>query len=227
MDRNDPAYEGQREYTPLFLRMYDPLILGVFAPVIWQCSASRLLEGYRRHVGHRHLDVGPGTGYFLARAGLPDTSPVTLLDPNVNVLSHASRRLRNLEVTTVEADVLKPLPIDGPFDSVALNGVLHCLPGPLPSKAAAVANVAEVLEPGGVLFGSSILGPSGRHTWLGRRILDANNRRGTFNNLGDTEEGIGEILSAWFGRVELETVGTMAIFAATNPRTKPPAGSTP
>ena len=39
--------------------------------------------------------------------------------------------------------------------------------------------------------------------------------------------GIGEILSAWFERVELETVGTMAIFAATNPRTKPPAGSTP
>ena len=123
--------------------------------------------------------------------------------------------------------MLKPLPIDGPFDSAALNGVLHCLPGPLPSKAAAVANVAAVLEPGGVLFGSSILGPSGRHSWLGRRILDANNRRGTFNNLGDTEEGIGEILSAWFERVELETVGTMAIFAATNPRTKPPAGSTP
>ena len=218
MDRSDPAYEGQREYTPLFLRIYDPLILGVFAPVIWRCSASRLLEGYRRQVGHRHLDVGPGTGYFLARAGLPDASSVTLLDPNVNVLCHASRRLQRLDVTTIEADVLKPLPIDGPFDSAALNGVLHCLPGPLPSKAAAVANVAAVLEPRGVLFGASILGTSGRHTWLGRRILDANNRRGTFDNLGDTEEGIGEILSAWFERVELETVGTMAIFAATNPR---------
>src|SRR6188768_755673 len=219
MDRNDPAYEGQREYTPLFLRIYDPLILGVFAPVIWQCSASRLLEGYRRHVGHRHLDVGPGTGYFLARAGLPDASPVTLLDPNMNVLSHASRRLRNLDVTTVEADVLKPLPIDGPFDSAALNGVIHCLPGPLPNKAAAIANVAAVLTPGGVLFGSSILGTSARHTWLGRRILGANNRRGTFDNLGDTAEGLGEILGARFERVELETVGTMAIFAAANPRT--------
>jgi SAM-dependent methyltransferase len=169
-------------------------------------------------VGHRHLDVGPGTGYFLARAGLPDASPVTLLDPNVNVLSYASRRLQNLDVTTIEADVLKPLPVDGLFDSAALNGVLHCLPGPLPSKAAAMANVAAVLTPGGILFGSSILGTSGRHTWLGRRILGANNRRGTFDNLGDTEEGLGGILRASFERVELETVGTMAIFAATNPR---------
>jgi SAM-dependent methyltransferase len=227
MDRNDPAYEGQREYTPLFLRIYDPVILGVFAPVIWRCSASRLVEGYRRHVGHRHLDVGPGTGYFLARTGLPDASPVTLLDPNVNVLAHASRRLQNLDVTTIEADVLKPLPVSGSFDSAALNGVLHCLPGPLPSKAAAVANVAEVLTPGGVLFGSSILGTSGRHTWLGRRILEANNRRGTFDNLGDTEEGLGEILTACFEWVELETIGTMVLFAATNPRTKPSVGSTP
>jgi hypothetical protein len=62
---------------------------------------------------------------------------------------------------------------------------------------------------------------------LGRRILEANNRRGTFDNLGDTEEGLGEILTACFERVELETIGTMVLFAATNPRTKPSVGSTP
>jgi hypothetical protein len=28
--------------------------------------------------------------------------------------------------TTIEADVMKPVPVDGPFDSVALNYVLHC-----------------------------------------------------------------------------------------------------
>ena len=217
MDRSDPAYNGQREYTPLFLRVYDPVILGVLAPVVWRCPAARLADGYRRHAGHRHLDVGPGTGYFLERAGLPEGSPVTLLDPNPNVLAHASRRLRRLDVTTVEADVLKPLPIDGPFDSAALNGVLHCLPGPLPDKGAAVANVAAVLAPEGVLFGSSIFGDDGRHTWLGRRILEANNRRGTFDNRGDTEAGLREVLEASFERVELEAVGSMAIFAAANP----------
>ena len=158
---------------------------------------------------------------------MPDGSPVTLLDPNVNVLAHASRRLRRLDITTVEADVCKPLPVDGPFDSAALNGVIHCLPGPLPRKAVAVANVAAVLAPTGVLFGASILGHSGRHSWLARSILKANNRRGTFNNLGDTQEGLGEILEASFERVELETVGSMAIFAATNPRPDRSIGMTP
>ena len=81
--------------------------------------------------------------------------------------------------------------------------------------------------PTGVLFGASILGRSGRHTWLSRSILEAKNRRGTFDNLGDTQEGLSEILQASFERVELETVGSMAIFAATNPRGKPSTGMTP
>ena len=223
MERDDPAYQGQREYTPLFLRIYDPLILGFFTPFVWRCPTTRLVEEYRRHLGHRHLDVGPGTGYFLERARMPDGSRVTLLDPNVHVLDHASRRLQRLDITAVEADVCKPLPVDGPFDSAALNGVLHCLPGPLSRKAAAIANVAAVLGPTGVLFGASILGASGRHTWFARRLLEANNRRGTFDNLGDTQEGLGDILEASFERVELDTVGSMAIFAATNPRTRPSA----
>jgi SAM-dependent methyltransferase len=218
MDRDDPAYGGQSEYTPLFLRIYDPVILGFFTRVMWRCPASRLVERYRQHIRTPHLDVGPGTGYFLDRAGLPEGSPVTLLDPNTSVLRYASQRLRRLDITAVEADVLKPLPLDGPFDSAALNGVIHCLPGPLSRKADAVANVAAVLAPTGVLFGASILGITARHTWLSRRALSTNNRRGVFDNLGDTEEGLAEILGASFEHVELETIGTMAVFAATRPR---------
>lgn len=217
MEPDDPAYRGQREYTPFFLKIYDPVILGFFTRVVWRCPTPHLVDLYRRHIRPRHLDVGPGTGYFLERAGLRAGTPVTILDPNVNVLDHASRRLERLDITAVEADVLKPLPLDGLFESAALHGVIHCLPGPLARKAVAVANVAAVLAPTGVLFGASVLGPSGPHTWLARRVLDANNRRGTFDNLDDTAEGLAEILRTSFEHVELETVGSMAIFSATNP----------
>jgi SAM-dependent methyltransferase len=219
MDRDDPAYRGQSDYTRLLLNVYDPFVLGFAARFVWRCPTTRLVEGYRQHIRDRHLDVGPGTGYFLEQSGLPDGSRVTILDPNANVLDHASRRLRHLDVTAVEADVLKPLPVDGPFDSAALHLVIHCLPGPLPRKAGAVANVAAVLAPTGVLFGASVLGTSGPQTWLSRRVLDAFNRRAAFDNLNDTEQGLGEILAASFEHVELETVGSVAIFAATNPRT--------
>jgi SAM-dependent methyltransferase len=219
MDRDDPAYRGQSEYTPPLLRLYDPLVLGPIARFVWRCPTTRLVDGYRRHIRHRHLDVGPGTGYFLERSGLPDGSRVTILDPNTNVLDHASRRLRHLEVTAVEADVLKPLPVDGPFDSAALHLVIHCLPGPLSRKADAVANVAAVLAPTGVLFGASVLGTTGPQTWLSRGVLSAFNRRGAFDNLDDTHDGLRGILAASFEHVELETVGSIAIFAARTPRT--------
>jgi SAM-dependent methyltransferase len=219
MDRDDPAYAGQSEYTPFFLRIYDPVILGLFTRMVWRCPTITLVERYRRHVRPRHLDVGPGTGFFLERAGLPDGSPVTILDPNTNVLSFATRRLKALDITAVEADVCKPLPIAGPFDSAALNGVIHCLPGPLARKAGAIANVAAVLAPDGTLFGASILGTSGSQTRLSRTVLYANNRRGTFDNLGDTGDGLREILAASFERVAIETVGSFALFTATGPRT--------
>ena len=67
-------------------------------------------------------------------------------------------------------------------------------------------------------FGASVLGTSGRHTWAARRMLGVLNRQGGFDNLDDSEEGLHEILSASFEHVELETIGSIAIFAATNPR---------
>lgn len=53
------------------LNLYDPFVLGPVARFVWRCPTPRLIEGYRRHVRDRHLDVGPGTGFFLDRSGLP------------------------------------------------------------------------------------------------------------------------------------------------------------
>jgi SAM-dependent methyltransferase len=222
MDRDDPAYKGQSEYTRVVLKAYDPLVLGPIARFVWRCPTTGLVERYRRHIRNPHLDVGPGTGYFLEQSGLPDGSPVTILDPNRNVLRHVSQRLGQLDITSVEADVLKPLPVSGPFNSAALHLVIHCLPGPRARKAGAVANVAAVLAPDGVLFGASVLGTSGRHTWAARRMLAAFNRQGGFDNLADTQEGLGEILEASFEHVEVEAIGSIAIFAATGPRPQSP-----
>ncbi len=219
MDRDDPAYRGQSDYTRLLLRLYDPLVLGPVARFVWRCPTTRLVERYRRHIRGCHLDVGPGTGYFLESSGLPAGSPVTIVDPNTNVLTHASRRLGHLDVTAVEADVCKPLPVEGPFDSAALHLVLHCLPGPYARKAGAVANVARVLAPDGVLFGASVLGEPGPHTRLSRTVLHAFNRRGAFDNLDEGPGAIHDMLGASFEEVELEVIGSIALFVARTPRT--------
>jgi SAM-dependent methyltransferase len=218
MDRDDPAYRGQADYSRLLLDLYDPIVIGFVASAVWRFPLEPLIATYRANIRDPHLDIGPGTGYAIDHSELPEGSRVTLVDPNRNVLRHASRRLRRFDITAVEADVLKPLPVDGPFESAALSLVIHCLPGPLSRKALAVKHVAAVLAPTGVLFGASVLGRSGQHTWLARRVLSAFNRRGAFDNMDDSEEGLREILEGSFEHVELETIGSIAIFSASSPR---------
>jgi SAM-dependent methyltransferase len=218
MDASDPAYKGQRDFTPTTLRLYDPFVLSFSARWIWRCPVERLVENYRWHIRPNHLDVGPGTGYFLAHSGLERGSQITILDPNMNVLRHAASRLDGYDVTAVEADVLKPLPVRGPFGSVAMNLVLHCLPGPLPRKSAAIRNIAAVLHPDGLFFGSTVLGDEGAHSWAARRMLGLYNGRGSFDNRTDTEDGVRQVLEASFEHVELEVVGSIAIWFAMGPR---------
>ena len=222
MDRSDPAYRGQADYTRTLLPLYDRLVLGPIAQYVWRLPPELHdhVRFYREHIRPKHLDVGPGTGYFLEHAGLPDGSKVTIVDPNANVLQHVQKRLgrvARLELTAVEADVLKPLPVAGPFDSAALSFVLHCLPGPMERKAAAIANIARVMAPDGVLFGTTVLGAGADHNRLARAFLRAFNRRGAFGNLQDTEVGLHEILKRSFHDVDLRSIHGIAIFVASNP----------
>jgi hypothetical protein len=197
MDRDDVAYEGQREYTPAFLRIYDLLILGFFAPVVWRCPTTRLVEGYRRHVGHRHLDVGPGTGYFLARAGMPDGSPVTLLDPTcTSSVTHrggcsawTSRPLRPTRASHCPSTGRSTRPRSTAcFIACQDRSRARLLPSP--------TWPTSLLRQGSSSVHRSSVTPG--DTRLSRSVLKANNRRGTFDNHGDTQDGLREILEASF-----------------------------
>jgi SAM-dependent methyltransferase len=217
VDRDDPAYKGQSGYNPFMLAIYDPWVLGFMSRAVWHLPVTPVVQRYRRNLRQRHLDVGPGTGYFIEKAAPPADTEITLLDPNPHVLRRAGRRLAAFQPTAVQADVMKPLPIDGPFDSAALSFVLHCLRGPIENKANAIRNIAHVLAPGGVLFGGTVLGIDEQHSKPARAFLRAANKEGGFDNLGDTAAGIRRILSESFSDVQMETVGSAALFTATGP----------
>jgi SAM-dependent methyltransferase len=217
MRPTNPAYRGQEHYSPWFLRIYDVLVLDLYGPLVWRCPTRRLVDHYSQHVGSRHLDVGPGSGYFLDTARVPEGVKVVLMDPNRDVLAYAARRLRRFNPLVLQADVCKPLPTDGRFDSIALNYVLHCLPGPMSQRSGVIRTLASHLEPDGVLFGATLLGSPELHTWLSGMALRQNNRLGFFDNLSDTQDALRKILGESFARVDLELVGSVAVFSAAKP----------
>lgn len=207
---------GQAVYNPLVLAFYDWWVLGVSNRFAWRCPSRVLLEQYDRLAGTRHLDIGVGTGWFLDRTTWHGTKPeITLLDLNQSSLAAASKRVARYAPTTVRANVLEPLPLGAArFDSVGNNFLLHCVPGPIEQKAGAlVRNTKPFLEPGGVLFGSTILGRGVRHNAFGKGLMAAYNRKGIFHNREDDAAGLERALAAELQDPEVRIIGCVAVFS--------------
>ncbi|OZD10293.1 hypothetical protein CH275_01020 [Rhodococcus sp. 06-235-1A] len=209
---------GAAPYTKLVLRVYDLWVVLISNNYGWRCNRAHFSDLYRQHIGHRHLEVGPGSGWALANIDLPADIELTLLDLNANSLDHTASRL-NLSLTLIEHDVLLPLNASvDKFDSVAINYVLHCLPGEWSTKATALTNLARTLTPEGVLFGSTVIGVDQNFSVLGKVLMFAYNKFGVFGNRRDDLPGLRRVLSERFEHVEVTMVGNVALFVARRPR---------
>lgn len=207
---------GAAIYSRAALSVYDIYVLGFSNRFAWRCPSRTLLEHYNTHVTNNHLDIEVGTGYFLDKCRFPSSAPrLVLLDLNSNSLEATANRLERYQPQTVQANILEPLPTLAPgFDSVGLNYLLHCLPGTMMGKSVVFNRLRPMINPGGVVFGSTILGQGVRHNLLGRRLMALYNSKGIFGNTEDTAEGLRQTLQRNFTEVNIEVVGCVAKFSA-------------
>lgn len=206
---------GQAVYTPRLLNAYDLLVLGISNRFIWRCPTPGLVKFYNKHVTANHLDVGVGTGYFLDRCRFPtDTPRIALMDLNQNSLDFTAQRIARYRPETYRCNVLEPIANpQAKFDSVGINYLLHCLPGTIESKAAAFDHLKELMNPGAVLFGSTLLQGGVRRNWAAQRLMKFYNGKGVFSNEHDTLDGLQQSLAQRFCEVSVEVVGCAALFS--------------
>ncbi|ADB34842.1 Methyltransferase type 12 [Kribbella flavida DSM 17836] len=216
---------GAAQYSTAMLRWYDLAVLEVNCRLLWRCPPRTMLELYQRNIGARHLDLGPGTGYFLDRCTFGVRRPqLTLLDLNPDVLTTAAHRLRRYNPTTHLRNVLEPLALgDNRFDSAGLNMVLHCIPGPISAKAGVFDRIIPYLEPGARIFGSTILDVGVPHSPAARVALHLLNRQGVFHNTSDTLSDLDQALAQRFATYRIELHGAMALFQALAPGDRVPS----
>jgi hypothetical protein len=110
--------------------------------------------------------------------------------------------------------VLEPLQIEpADFDTIALNYLLHCLPGDLLSKGAAFRNLKPLLNNnGGVIFGTTILGAGTKRNFLAKILMRAYNSKRIFSNLNDNSADLESILKDSFRDYSIQIVGCVAFF---------------
>ena len=212
---------GAAVYSDRVLKIYDRWVLGFSNHYAWQCPTNTvLLPFFQEHLSANHLDVGVGSGYYLAHSSDKSEQKVTLLDLNDNSLKAAGSRIAHLQPSLVRDDVLQPSGAlgDRKFDSISLFYLLHCLPGNMAEKGRRVfSTLGAHLAPGGVLYGATILGDEANHNWIGRRLMKLYNRKGIFGNQHDTQEGLQSALNEHFAKVAVWKVGKVALFTAEKP----------
>jgi 2-polyprenyl-3-methyl-5-hydroxy-6-metoxy-1,4-benzoquinol methylase len=213
---SEQIHAGQAVYTPKMLAIYDVLVLGLSNRWIWKCPTPRLLAHYDRHVSGNHLDVGVGTGYFLDRCRFPTEAPrIALMDMNRDALQYAARRIARYEPETYVRNVLEPIDFDGAkFDSLGVNYLLHCLPGDMATKASAFDFLSPLMNPGAIVFGSTLLQGGVERSFAAQRLMAFYNSKGIFSNAQDDLETLTRELEKRFDAVSVETVGCAALFSA-------------
>ena len=202
-------------YTPFMLSFYDRLVHGLSNRFAWRCPTGRIIRLYRDNLSSRHLEAGVGTGFFIDRANPAGFEELTLLDINRHCLARSTKRLARYHPLLCETNLLAPIASElEPADSIGLTYVLHCLPGRMAEKLKAIDHLRPVMNKCTVLFGATILGRFIEPNAAARSLLRLYNAKGVFNNLDDDLAGLGDGLKARFGKVEIETIGCVALFRA-------------
>jgi 2-polyprenyl-3-methyl-5-hydroxy-6-metoxy-1,4-benzoquinol methylase len=203
-------------YSRLVLALYDWWFLGFNCRFFWECPSYHLLDLYNRHVSANHLDIGVGTGYFMDKCRFPGNHVrLALMDLNSNSLRVASKRLMRYRPEVYQGNASEPFGIDAPtFDSVGMMNLLHCLPGDLKTKAVVFKYAKAVMNPGAVIFGSTILFRGVKRNPLATLAIKTSNQRGFMANLDDTLEDLRENLRSIFLESSVEVIGCEALFWA-------------
>ena len=208
------AEAGAAIYTRQTLSAYDFVVLKLSNRLAWKCPSSLILDFYNDHITANHLDVGVGTGYFLDKCRFPSPTPhIHLLDLNRNSLEATAQRLQRYQPTTHRANILEPVQLDAKFDSIALNYLLHCLPGTMRGKGVVFTNLKPLLNPGSVIFGTTILGQGTQPNALARSLMRLYNARGVFGNAQDNLADLENHLKANFRETSTKVVGCVAFFS--------------
>jgi 2-polyprenyl-3-methyl-5-hydroxy-6-metoxy-1,4-benzoquinol methylase len=207
---------GQAAYTSRMLGFYDFLILRVIVPYIWKCPIDNILKLYNDHMSSNHLEIGVGSGYFLDNCNFPTDNPrLAIMDLNPNSLKFTAGRVSRYKPEVYRTNILEPIQTDiEKFDSVGINAVIHCLPGTMETKLVVFDHIIELLKPGGIVFGSTILNKGVKQNWLTIIFMKRFNDRRVFSNLEDDVSTLREGLAKRFSDIEINVIGTAALFTA-------------
>ena len=178
------------------IHKYDRLVNEINCEKVWKCSPKYIIDNYRSNIDDKHLEIGPGTGYFLKKENLGmDFNKLTLVDVNSKILDYSKKNLLSDYpcVDVISYDLFNnKISSCVEFNSVGINYVLHCVPGNLQTKLdKLIYNLGDKKYN---IFGASVICDPLHMNPIAEYELMFLNAFGIFHNSGDTYEELNEYL---------------------------------
>ena len=196
------------------IQRYDRFVNQINCEKVWKCSQKHIIDNYRANIDCNHLEIGPGTGYFLKKQNLNiDFNNLTLVDVNSKILHYSKNNLQsecsNIEILSHDL-FASQIPREVEFNSVGINYVLHCVPGNLQTKLdKLISNLGDNKYN---LFGASVICDPLHMNVIAEYELMFLNAFGIFNNNNDTYQELNEYLNNTNLNFSLKKQGYVAIF---------------
>lgn len=138
------------------LKHYDKIVNKLNCNYVWKCNEKNIKDLYKNNISKNHLEIGPGTGYFLKphlfdTLNLIDINKIYLYESKKNLLSNADNIFcHNDDIFDTNFKTQLPK-----INSVGLSYVLHCVDGKLDILFDNLIN--NVSQNNVIFFGSTVL----------------------------------------------------------------------
>ena len=178
------SFWRNKNFVSRFINVYDYLVNDINCKYAWRCPQKNIFNKYNKYLGRNHLEIGPGSGYFLKNKNINN---LTLIDINQDILNYSYNNLisNNYEIKIKNHNIFnQELKLNSEFDSVGLNYVLHCIPGRIENNIDSIINNLKNKNDY-ILFGSSVLNDVNLQTRLSKLELIYLNKNKVFHNTND------------------------------------------
>lgn len=171
---------NKKNIVTRFLPIYDIVVNDFNCKYVWKCKKEHIYELYKKNMKKKHLEIGPGTGFFLKKYSF---SHLYLLDVNPDTLEYSKNQLNNKcdKIYSCKWNIFENKLVIKNIDTVGLTYVLHCVDGSLDSKLQLLYDNLITDKPI-TIFGATVL--NGRNC-VDKSQLYILNRFQIFNNHQD------------------------------------------
>mmetsp|Transcript_21243 Transcript_21243/g.44360 ORF Transcript_21243/g.44360 Transcript_21243/m.44360 type:complete len:350 (-) Transcript_21243:134-1183(-) len=234
---------GEAAYTPDVLKIYDSGVWGHNSPFHWRIHQNEVQSMYNHCLreSQSHCEIAVGTGLFLSNLDQKQCSKlkrIALLDLQPSALEACQSRLalnecyrkNHVQLESHLANILEEPSnqLQGAFNSVAANFLVHCLPpgdDPIFNTFQNCASLLQPSSPRAVFFGTTVLGADliydQQHAGpVAVDPIHAYNQAGIFGNQHHSFHIISEALRNSFDDVQIWRIGYCAAWMAKDPKAK-------